>query len=97
MGTKFFNIQRKIWVVPKQASLARISFQQLEQASHWFLTCQFNTLSYFFDSSIVGESSGRHMETIQASEPSTLDMVAGTDKDEVQVRKLPKLSFLSGC
>jgi hypothetical protein len=25
------------------------------------------------------------METIQASEPSTLDMVAGTDKDEVQV------------
>ena len=54
-------------------------------------------LSYFFDSSIVGESSGLHMETIQASEPSTLDMVAGTDKDEVQVRKLPKLSFLSGC
>jgi len=38
--------------------------------------------------SIISEtlnSSGRHMETIQASEPSTLDMVAGTDKDEVQV------------
>jgi hypothetical protein len=43
-------------------------------------------MSFVF--SIISEtlnSSGRHMETIQASEPSTLDMVAGTDKDEVQV------------
>ncbi len=33
------------------------------------------------------------METIQASEPSTLDMVAGSDKDEVQVLIKIKIEF----
>jgi hypothetical protein len=44
-----------------------------------------NVVCFFSIISETLNSSGRHMETIQASEPSTLDMVAGTDKDEVQV------------
>jgi hypothetical protein len=59
----------------------------MSQLMNWEHTCKNNT-NIFSIISETSNSSGRHMETIQASEPSLLDMVAGTDKDEVQVSSI---------